>query len=161
MAVYTFSTPRDTPVDAPVDEVFRILTVPGEFDQWWGARLVSADHRDKAQTGDDVHGEMRELGRTWSVTIHFEHVDHENHVVHFRGRFLLGITSTHRVTCTALSDGRTLIEDSGHLELQRNVIGFVLKRRIAKKVRTTTVPDWMKHVKALAEKRHRERLVAA
>lgn len=148
-----------TMVDAPVSEVFAVLTTPREYDMWWNAKLISAHHLDGVQAGDAVRCESKEFGRTWRVTIHIDDVDHANHMVKMRGALPLGMMSAHTISCTEIGEARARLQFGCSFEFPKTLGGLIMRMLFGRKV-TGNVADSMNRVKARAESRYRARLTA-
>jgi len=105
----SFSTCPITTIEAPIDQVWRLLADPALYAQWWDAQNRSISPAGPAHPGQQVFARTVALGRWWDVQITVEAVTPERHELHLLTRLPLGITVRNHITCTPLDGERTRV----------------------------------------------------
>ncbi len=88
---------------APMEKVWRFLSVPENYALWWDAVTRSIVPDVPAQPGQFIHAETRALGRWWKVTLRVEKVDPLKHQIQLDASLPFGITVHNLITCIALT----------------------------------------------------------
>lgn len=105
----SFSTCPIAVVDAPVDQVWRLLANPAGYALWWDAQTRSIIPEGPAQPGQQIFAKTVEFGRSWDVHITIQAVTPEAHQLDLLTRLPVGITVFNHIACTALDDQRTRV----------------------------------------------------
>ena len=94
---------------ATPDRVWSILSAPQKFEEWQGARFVSADPAGHLQPGQSINLSARGFGRWWPVRIDVRDVDPGRRWVDWVAWLPLGVANYQRTTLTETPEGGTLV----------------------------------------------------
>jgi uncharacterized protein YndB with AHSA1/START domain len=96
-----------TVVEAPAESVWRLLTLPENYERWSGARAVAQPSGPVAE-GQRIQLERRRMGRRW--TVHFEvgRVDPPRSL-ELNVRLPLGVVNHEHVVLSPAGEGRTRV----------------------------------------------------
>jgi uncharacterized protein YndB with AHSA1/START domain len=94
---------------APPDRVWRVLTTPEKFDDWAGARFVSADPPGPVSPGQKIYLMALALGRKWPVRMDVRDLDPGHRWIDLLVHLPFGIENHERVTMTGTDSGGTLV----------------------------------------------------
>jgi hypothetical protein len=149
-------------VEAPVDEVFNGLVTPRDYDAWIDGKVVQASHQDRMRAGGWVDVETREAGLTFRMHVDFPRIDENERVIEVvsRARGIIEMTTSHQITCSAVSPTTTRLQMGCDYTPPRGVLGFLLRRVIAKHF-PKNVEDSMLRLKRRAESNFKRRPAAA
>ncbi len=89
-------------VHAPLQQVWSLLSEPGNYAQWWDARTESIEPEGPAQPGQRIHGVAVALGIRGKVEVLVENVDESRHTLDLKTTLPLGITVFNHITCNEL-----------------------------------------------------------
>ena len=93
-------------VNAPVEQVWTLLSKPDNYARWWDAQTRSIEPKGAAQPGQKVLAQSKALGKRWNVTITVERVDSSKRQIDLTTSLPLGITVHNHIVCAPL-DGIT------------------------------------------------------
>jgi hypothetical protein len=105
----SFSTCPTATVNAPIEQVWRLLADPARYDLWWDAQTRSIIPEGPAQPGQQIFAYAVALRRQWNVHITVLAVTPEKHQLDYLSRLPLGITGHNHLTCTRLDDQHTRV----------------------------------------------------
>jgi len=94
---------------ASPDRIWSILSKPQIFEEWQGARFVSAEPPGDVQPGQAINLSARGLGRWWPVRIDVRDVDPQHRWIDWVARLPLGVENYQRTTLTRTPEGGTLV----------------------------------------------------
>ena len=94
---------------ASPDRIWSVLSKPQKFEEWQGARFVSADPPGDVQPGQTINLSARGFGRWWPVRIDVRDVDPQHRWIDWVARLPLGIANFQRTTLTETPEGGTLV----------------------------------------------------
>ncbi len=105
----SFSTcPIDT-VNAPVDQVWRLLADPMHYALWWDAQTRSIAPEGPAHPGQHIFAQTKALGRQWSVHLTVQAVWPEKWQLDLLTQLPLGISVRNHITCAPLESRLTRV----------------------------------------------------
>ncbi|MGB8645402.1 MAG: SRPBCC family protein [Anaerolineae bacterium] len=93
-------------VNAPVDQVWSLLSDPAGYALWWDAQTRSIAPKGPAQAGQKIDAQSKGLGKQWDVRITVESVDESKHQIDLTTRLPLNITVHNHIVCVPV-DGAT------------------------------------------------------
>jgi ligand-binding SRPBCC domain-containing protein len=99
-------------VNAPVEQVWALLSEPGNYVLWWDAQTRSIEPKGAAQPGQKIQAQSRAIGKGWDVTITVEKVDSSKRQIDLTTSLPLGITVHNHIVCAPL-DGVTCLVTFG------------------------------------------------
>jgi hypothetical protein len=105
----SFSTCPITIVDAPVDQVWRLLADPARYALWWDAQTRSINPEGAAQPGQQIFAQTVGLGTRWDVHVTVQAVMPEKQQIALRTRLPLGITVHNQATCVSIDGQHTRV----------------------------------------------------
>jgi len=85
--------------------VWTVLTTPERFDEWAGARFVSADPLGPVKPGQVIRLLARSLGREWPVRIDVRDMDPQQRWLELMVHLPFGVVNHERVTLTDTKKG--------------------------------------------------------
>ena len=94
---------------APEDRLWELLTTPELFEEWQGAKLVSATPPGALTPGQHVVLSSSFLGRWLRFTFEIGGIDPNRQWIDLTARFPFGIVNHERITLTPTNDGATLV----------------------------------------------------
>ena len=94
-------------VNAPIEQVWSLLSEPDSYALWWDAQTRAIDPPGPAQPGQVIHAQAKALGKRWGVTITVNAVYASRHLLDLTSRLPLGITVDNHITCTLVDSGAT------------------------------------------------------
>ena len=94
-------------VNAPIEQVWGLLSEPGSYALWWDAQTRAILPPGPAHAGQAIRARSRALGRWWDVAITVNAVDAAKHMLDLTTRLPFGITVYNHLTCLALEGGTT------------------------------------------------------
>jgi len=94
---------------ASPDRVWSVLSRPEKFEDWQGARFVSAAPPGDVQPGQAINLSARGFGRSWPVRIDVRDVDPDHRWIDWVARLPLGIANFQRTTLSETPEGGTLV----------------------------------------------------
>ena len=89
-------------VNAPVEQVWALLSEPDNYALWWNAQTRSIEPKGDAQPGQKVLAQSKAFGRGWNVTITVESVDSSKRQIDLTTSLPLGITVHNHIVCAPL-----------------------------------------------------------
>ena len=105
-----FSTCPIATVNAPVDQVWRLLADPAQYDLWWEVRTRSIVPEGPAHPGQQIRAQASILGRQWDVAhLTVQAIDPEKRTLDLFTRLPFGIAVQNHITCQPLDDQRTRV----------------------------------------------------
>ncbi len=105
----SFSTCPIAIVDAPIEQVWRLLADPSQYALWWDAKTVSIIPEGSAQAGQQIFATTSALGKQWVVHLTVEAVSAKDRQLDLLTQLPLGITVHNHITCTLLDNQRTYV----------------------------------------------------
>jgi uncharacterized protein YndB with AHSA1/START domain len=96
-------------VDAPVEQVWRLLADPARFALWWDAQTRSIVPAGAAQPRQQILAQTIGLGKRWDVNITIQAVTPDKHRLDLVTRLPFGITVFNHIICTALDGQHTRV----------------------------------------------------
>jgi len=105
----SFSTCPIAAINAPVEQVWRLLSDPSRYDLWWEAHTVSIVPRGPAQAGQRVIAYVGGLGLKAAVHLTVQSVEPEQRQLDLLTELPLGITVHNHITCTPLDQQQTRV----------------------------------------------------
>lgn len=90
---------------ASPETIWSILTTPERFDEWAGARFVSADPPGPAKPGQVITVSAPALGREWPVRIDVRDMDPQHRWLDVLVHLPFGVVNHERVTLTDTKKG--------------------------------------------------------
>ncbi len=90
-------------IDAPIERVWDLLSVPAHYDQWWEAETESIEPPGPVQPGQVIHAR---LGGWFHMTAAVAGVEPARHHLDLTTHLPFGITGYNHITCSPLADGR-------------------------------------------------------
>ena len=94
---------------SPPERIWTVLTTPERFEEWQGARFVSAEPPGPIEAGQVINLSAHGLGRWWPVRIDVRDVDPQHRWVDLVVHLPLGVVNQEHVTLTETKDGGTLV----------------------------------------------------
>ncbi len=95
-------------VNAPADQVWRLIADPAQFDMWWEAHTRSIVPAGPAQPGQQIIAQAGVLGIQWdAVHITVQAVTPEKRQLDLFTRLPLGISVHNHLTCLPIDDRHT------------------------------------------------------
>ena len=92
-------------IDAPVEQVWRLLADPAHYAEWWDAETRSIVPAGPAHSGQQIFAQTVALGKRWDVHTTVQAVRRETHQLELVTRLPFGITVLNHISCAPL-DGR-------------------------------------------------------
>jgi len=89
-------------VNAPVEQIWALLSEPDNYALWWDAQTRSIEPKGAVQPGQKILAQSRALGKGWNVTITVERVDSSKRQIDLTTSLPLGITVHNHIVCTPL-----------------------------------------------------------
>lgn len=105
----SFSTCPLAIVDAPVDQVWRLLADPARYALWWDAQTRSINPEGPAQPGQQIFARTVELGRSWDVHITIQAVTPDKYQLDLVTRLPFGTTVLNHIICAPLDGQHTRV----------------------------------------------------
>jgi polyketide cyclase/dehydrase/lipid transport protein len=106
----SFSTCPVATVNAPVDQVWRLLADPGQYDSWWEVRTRSIVPEGPAQPGQQIVAQTSALGRHWDVVhLTVQAIEPEKRQLDLLTRLPFGISLRNHITCQPLDSKHTRV----------------------------------------------------
>jgi len=105
----SFSTCPITTVDAPVEQVWRLLADPARYALWWDAQTRSIVPAGPAQPGQQISAQTIGLGKRWDVNITIQAVTPDRHQLDLVTRLPFGITVLNHIICAPLDGQHTRV----------------------------------------------------
>ncbi|HEV7509534.1 MAG TPA: SRPBCC family protein [Thermoanaerobaculia bacterium] len=96
-------------VEAPIEQVWRLLADPAQYAQWWDAQICSIIPESPAHSGQQIFAQTVALGKRWDVHITIQAVTPEKHQLELVTRLPLGITVLNHINCTPLDSQHTRV----------------------------------------------------
>jgi hypothetical protein len=90
-------------INAPLEQVWDLLSVPARFDDWWEAKTESIDPPGPAQPGQVIGAR---LGRWLAMKVVVDGVDSARHHVDLTTSLPFGFTGHNHITCIPLAEDR-------------------------------------------------------
>jgi uncharacterized protein YndB with AHSA1/START domain len=94
---------------APPERIWSVLTTPERFEEWQGARFVSAEPPGPVRPGQVINLSARGFGRWWPVEIDVRDMDPQRRWIDLFVHLPLGLTNREHVTLTQTKEGGTLV----------------------------------------------------
>ena len=94
-----------TVTSASPEKIWTVLTTPERFDEWAGARFVSADPAGPVKPGQVIRLLARSLGREWPVRIDVRDMDPQHRWLELMVHLPFGVVNHERVTLTDTKQG--------------------------------------------------------
>ena len=94
---------------APVDRIWELITTPERFEEWQGAKLVSAVPPGALSPGQHIVLAAPFLGRWLRFTFDIGQIDPDRQWEDLTARFPFGIVNREHITVTPTGDGGTLV----------------------------------------------------
>ena len=94
---------------APYDRLWELLTNPERFEEWQGAKLVSAEPPGSLSTGQHIVLSAPFLGRWPRFTFDIGDIDPNRQWIDLIARFPFGIVNRERITLTPTAEGATFV----------------------------------------------------
>ena len=95
--------------NASPDRVWSVLSKPQKFEEWQGARFVSAVPPGDVQPGQSINLSARGFGRWWAVRIDVRDVDPQHRWIDWVARLPLVVENHQRTTLSETPEGGTLV----------------------------------------------------
>lgn len=96
-------------IDAPLDQVWRLLADPSRYDLWWEARTVSIVPEGPAHAGQQIVAHVGALGLNAKIHLTVESIQFERHEINLVTQMPFGMTIHNHITCTPLDDRQTRV----------------------------------------------------
>jgi ligand-binding SRPBCC domain-containing protein len=96
-------------VDAPVEQVWRLLADPNNYGLWWDAEArwqFAMEPAGPAQPGQRITARTRALGKNWDVQITVASIDPEKRALDLTTQLPFGITVHNHIVCGTLDNRR-------------------------------------------------------
>ncbi len=98
----SFNTCPMATVNAPIDQVWRLLSDPASYALWWDAETRSIVPKGLARPGQKIFAKTRGLGKQWNARIIVESVDPAKHQIDLKTMLPFGITVSNHIVCTPI-----------------------------------------------------------
>jgi hypothetical protein len=106
----SFSTCPIATVNAPVDQVWRLLANPMQYDLWWEVRTRSIVPEGPAQPGQQIFAQTSALGRQWDVVhLTVQAIEPEKRQLDLLTRLPFGISVHNHISCQPLDSQHTRV----------------------------------------------------
>jgi|SRR5271157_4596001 len=105
----SFSTCPIATVDAPAEQVWRLLADPARYALWWDAQTRSIIPEGPAQSGQQIFAQTVARAKRWDVHIAIQAVTPEKYQLDLVTCLPLGITVLNHIACTALDSQHTRV----------------------------------------------------
>jgi len=105
----SFSTCPIATVDAPVEQVWRLLADPRRYALWWDAETYSIIPEGPAQTSQQIFAQTVAFRKRWDVPITIQAVTPNKQQLDLLTRLPLGITVRNHIACTPLDGQHTRV----------------------------------------------------
>ena len=105
----SFSTCPIATINAPIEQVWRLLADPSRYALWWDAKTVSIVPEGPAQAGQQIFATTSALGKQWDVRLTVEAVSAKKRQLDLLTQLPLGITVHNHITCIPLDNQRTYV----------------------------------------------------
>ena len=89
-------------VNAPVEQVWALLSEPDNYARWWDARTRSIEPKGAVRPGQKIQAQTWALGKGWDVAIAVESVDSSKRQIDLTTSLPLGITVHNHIVCAPL-----------------------------------------------------------
>ncbi len=89
-------------VNAPVEQVWALLSEPDNYARWWDAQTRSIEPKGSARPGQEILAQSKAFGKGWNVTISVERVDNSKRQIDLTTSLPLGVTVHNHVVCAPL-----------------------------------------------------------
>jgi Polyketide cyclase / dehydrase and lipid transport len=96
-------------VEAPIEQVWDLLTSPEQFDSWTDATLVSAEPPGRAHAGQHLRLVTSALGRAFRVDIGVLEADAERRCLHLLIHLPFGLVNDETITIAPVGEDRTIV----------------------------------------------------
>ena len=96
-------------VNAPVEQVWRLLADPARYSLWWDAQTRSIVPAGPAQPGQRIFAQTAGLGKRWGVHITVQAVAPDKHQLDLVTRLPFGITVLNHISCAPLDGQHTRV----------------------------------------------------
>lgn len=93
----------------PPDRIWSVLTTPERFDDWLGARFVSAEPSGPVQPGQTINLSASGLGRWWPVPMKVGEMDPGHRWIDLVVHLPFGVDNYEHLTLTETKQGGTLV----------------------------------------------------
>jgi uncharacterized protein YndB with AHSA1/START domain len=96
-------------VDAPVEQVWRLLADPNNYGLWWDAETrwqFAMEPAGPAKPGQRITARTRALGKNWDVQITVASIDPEKRALDLTTQLPFGITVHNHIVCGTLDNRR-------------------------------------------------------
>jgi polyketide cyclase/dehydrase/lipid transport protein len=105
----SFSTCPIATVNAPVEQVWRLLADASCYDLWWDARTVSIIPEGPVHAGQQIFAHTAALGKKWPVHVTVEAVRSERRQLDLLTQLPFGITVRNHIVCAPLDSQHTRV----------------------------------------------------
>jgi hypothetical protein len=106
----SFSTCPLATVNAPVDQVWRLLANPMQYDLWWEVRTRSIVPEGPAQAGQQIVAQAPAFGRQWDVVhLTVQDIEPETRQLDLLTRLPFGISVLSHISCQSLDSQHTRV----------------------------------------------------
>lgn len=96
-------------VEAPVEQVWDLLTSPEHFDSWTDATLVGAEPPGRPHPGQQLRLVTSALGRAFRVDMSVLEADAEQRRLHLLIHLPLGLVNDETITIAPAGEDRTIV----------------------------------------------------
>ena len=93
-------------VEAPVEQVWQLLSDPYNYGLWWDAETRSIEPAGPAKPGQRISARTRALGKDWDVQITVAGIDPDKRALCLTTQLPLGITVHNHIGCRRLDNKR-------------------------------------------------------
>ncbi|MEO6235479.1 MAG: SRPBCC family protein [Vicinamibacterales bacterium] len=105
----SFSTCPIATINAPIEQVWRLLADPSRCALWWDAETVSIIPEGPAHVGQRVVAITAALGKKWDVHVTVQAVASEKRQLDLLTQLPFGITVHNHIACTPLDSQHTRV----------------------------------------------------
>jgi len=91
-------------VEAPVEQVWRLLADPNNYGLWWDPKPCSIEPPGPAHSGQRITARTRALGKDWDAQVTVVSIDPDKRVLDLTTELPLGITVHNHIVCGMLDN---------------------------------------------------------
>ena len=142
-------------VDAPVETIWRLLTRPEKWGEFFDLHVLSVELPGPAAVGQTIVGESGPRRLRLKLRFRFTKVDNQNYQLGFDARLPFGVTVREDLSCARLGAGRCRVSYNCNFGFPEGWRGAVV-RLLMRRELDAGPADSLSRLKRFAERCHAE-----